>query len=218
MSDEQEIREAVDAAKAPGTFNIVEVLSNRGYPKSEIDVYLDESAIYEMSGIDEKLEALDNQVNGKSETAKQKKQREDIFIERDNIIEKIEKSHYVVHLTGISEGKREELYRKAAKKYPVEYEKANDITSLIGGNSAAREKESPERDALFTDFLWQEHIERIVSPEGEEQTEFPYSTVRSMRESFPLNAMIRINEGIEKLRAKTAMFTMETGEDFLAKP
>jgi len=39
-----------------------------------------------------------------------------------------------------------------------------------------------------------------------------------MRESFPLNAMVKINEAIEKLRASTAVFTMETGEDFLAKP
>jgi hypothetical protein len=39
-----------------------------------------------------------------------------------------------------------------------------------------------------------------------------------MRESFPLNAMVRINEAIEKLRAATAIFTIETGEDFLAKP
>lgn len=213
---EEEIIESVVEAKKPGVFNIVDVLQDRGYPQSTVDIYLDEAAIYELSAIGEKLEQLDNSINGKNETGAQKKEREDIYIERDSVIERIEKSHYVVHLMGISEGKREEIYRKAVKKYPIEYEKA-DITSILGP-SGPKEKDSPERDTLFTDFLWQEHIQKIVNPDGDEQTDFPYSTVRSMRDSFPLNAIIRINEGIEKLRAATAVFTMETGEDFLAKP
>lgn len=216
MSDE-EIREAVDAVKAPGVFNIVDVLQNRGYPQSTVDIYLDESAIYELSSVNEKIEELDKAVNGKNETAGQKKLREELFMERDSVIEKIEKSHYVVHLMGISEGKRDEIYRKAVKKYPIEYE-TGTLSDIFGNKSGNKEKESPERDSLFTDFLWQEHIRKIVSPTGDEQTDFPYSTIRSMRDSFPINAIIRINEGIEKLRAATAVFTMETGEDFLAKP
>lgn len=217
MSLEEEIREEVDRVKAPGTFNIVDVLQGRGYPQSTVDIYLDESAIYDLNSVNEKIEELDNTVNGKNETSEQKKLREELFSERDSVIEKIEKSHYVVHLMGISEGKRDEIYRKAVKKYPIEYEK-NDLNSLLGASAQRTEKESPERDTLFTDFLWQEHIKKIVNPDGDEQTEFAYSTIRSMRDTFPLNAMVRINQGIEKLRAATAIFTMETGEDFLAKP
>lgn len=205
----QEIFDSVENAKAPGTFNIVQVLQERGYPKTEIDIYMDEAAMYELSTIAEELEGL---------TEKQNTQREELTTKRNETQARLLASKYVVHLMGISEGKREEFYRQAVKKYPVEYQSQSGISSLIGVDSGKTEKNSPERDALFTDYLWQGHIQKIVNPDGDEQAEFAYSTIRTMRESFPLNAMVRINEAIEKLRASTAIFTVETGEDFLAKP
>ena len=206
---QEEILESVETAKAPGTFNIVQVLQERGYPMAEIDIYMDEAAMYELSTIAEQLEEL---------TEKQKVQREELTIKRNETYATLLASKYVVHLMGISEGKREEFYRQAVKKYPVEYQSQSGISSLIGVESSKTEKNSPERDSLFTDYLWQGHIQKIVNPDGDEQTDFAYSTIRTMRESFPLNAMVRINEAIEKLRASTAIFTIETGEDFLAKP
>lgn len=205
----QEIFDSVENAKAPGTFNIVQVLQERGYPKTEIDIYMDEAAMYELSTIAEELEGL---------SEKQNTQREELTTKRNETQARLLASKYVVHLMGISEGKREEFYRQAVKKYPVEYQSQSGISSLIGVDSGKTEKNSPERDALFTDYLWQGHIQKIVNPDGDEQAEFAYSTIRTMRESFPLNAMVRINEAIEKLRASTAIFTVETGEDFLAKP
>jgi len=218
MSDEQDIMESAEAAKAPGVFNIVQVLQDRGYPKSTVEIYMDEAAMYEMATFAEELQELDNLVAKKSETEKQKALREELLAKRNNSYEKLVASRYFVHLTGISEGKREEFYKQAVKKYPVEYQAQSGISSLLGTDSTKTEKDSPDRDALFTDFLWQGHIEKIVNPDGDEQTEFGYSTIRTMRESFPLNAMVKINEAIEKLRAATAIFTLETGEDFLAKP
>ena len=70
----------------------------------------------------------------------------------------------------------------------------------------------------FTDYLWKEQIEKIENPDGEEQTQFSYTDVKTMRNSFPLSAIMKINEAIDKLRASTALFVMETNEDFLAKP
>lgn len=217
MSDESEIREAVNEAKAPGTFNIINVLQERAYPKLTVDIYMDEAAIFEMSRLKDRLEDLDKKVARKPETEKQKAERQDILTEIDSIAEKLDRSKYTVHLSGISEGKREELYRATLKKYPIEYVQS-PMAGLLGTQDNRTVKESPERDNLFTDYLWQGYIEKIVNPDGEEQTEFAYATIRTMRESFPLNAIVRINEGIEKLRVATAMFTMETGEDFLAKP
>ena len=127
-------------------------------------------------------------------------------------------SQYNVYLMGISEVKREELYREAVKKYPIQYEVNNDLSSLLATNKGREEKPSPERDALFTDYLWKEQIEKIENPDGEEQTEFSYTDIKTMRNSFPLSAIMKINEAIDKLRASTALFTMETSEDFLAKP
>lgn len=218
MSAEEEIREAVDEAKSPGTFNIVDVLQGRGYPNTSTEVYLNESAIYELSTQREKLAELEKRsLKGKESEAK-KNEREKVESNIEQAQSDILASKFIVHLRGISEGRREELYKQCVKKYPIEYEGNNGMSSLLGVKNEKVEKESPERDQLFTDFLWQEHLVKIVDPEGNEQSEFAYSTIRTMRETFPLNAMVKVNEAIEKLRAATALFDIETGEDFLAKP
>ena len=210
---EEEIRESVDEAKAPGTFNIMAVLKDRGYPKDKITVFIDEEMAYEAAKLKEELDSIDS----KNKTESAKKNRADLADKIDEIREQLAKSAYVIHLEGISEGKREEIYREAKKKYPIEYENDNSVQSILSGGKRT-EKESPERDALFTDYLWQAHIKKIVDPEGNEQVEIPFATIRAMRDSLPVSAIIKVNESIEKLRTATAVFIMETGEDFLAKP
>ena len=212
MSIEEEIREAVDVAKAPGSFNIISVLQDRGYPEASVSFVMDEKIAYEASAIQERINEI---LADKSEDAK--KERIELTAKLKDLTDKLSKNVYTIHLMGVSEGKREEIYREARKKYPVEYEPINPVQGLIG-NATRTEKESPERDALFTDFLWQAYIKKIVDPEGNEQTEFPYNVIKAMREGLPISATIKINEAIEKLRTATAVFIMETGEDFLAKP
>lgn len=212
MSEQEDIRESVDAAKAPGTFNILNVLKGRGYPKSTVSIILNEELAYEASLLKSKLDDIE-----KSKSPKAKADREDLIAKIEEMREELSASAYTVHLEGVTEGKREELYRDARKKYPVEYEENTSVQSLVSGVTRT-EKESPERDALFTDLLWQAHIKKIVDPEGNEQTEFPYATIREMRNSFPVSAIVKINDAIESLRTATAVFIMETGEDFLAKP
>jgi hypothetical protein len=214
----EEILESVEAAKAPGTFNILNVLQGRGYPSTTVDAYMDESAIYDMSIVVDKLDKLDSSLGKNAESEKQKKYRDELMSEREELQKKLDASKYIVHLSGISEGRREEVYRLAVKKYPIEYESSNAISNLLGADSSRVEKQSPERDALFTDYLWQEHIKKISNPDGDEQSEFSYSTIRAMRDSFPISAIMKINEAIDKLRTASALFTVNTGEDFLAKP
>jgi len=215
LSAEEEIREAVDEAKAPGKFNILDVLKDRGYPETELVIYLDEKTAYEASLWKEKLDELDKK-NSDSKAVTEK--REVILEKIEEYSETLKKSSLTFHLRGIPEGKREELFAEARKKYPIQYESENDLKTLLGQQGERREKPSPERDALFTDFLWQQHIQKIVDPDGNEQTEFPFAAIKEMRNSLPLSAMVKINEAIEKLRTSSAVFMMETGEDFLAKP
>tara|TARA_R110000772_G_C13085901_1_gene418008 strand:- start:1 stop:639 length:639 start_codon:yes stop_codon:yes gene_type:complete len=212
LSNEEEIREAVDKAKAPNKFNIVDVLNNRSYPESVVNIIMDESLTHKAAMIKEQIEKI--------EAAKQTKLSsfEDLVAKRDEIFAELTKCSYAIHVCGISEGQREASYAEARKKYPVEYESANDITALLGNQSERKEKESPQRDALFTDYLWQKHIVKIVNPDGEEQLDFSYATIRTMRDSLPLSATMKINEAIDKLRSASALFVLETGEDFLAKP
>ena len=216
MSEEQEIRDAVDSAKSRGTFNIISVLQDRAYPKTEIKIILDEATIYEISVIKDAMGAIDSKVGKGGATEAQRVELEELELKYEELSKKLMGSRYTVNLRGITEGKREELFREVLKKYPVQYESSTDISNILANGRS--EKPSPERDALFTDYLWREQIESIVNPDGDEQSEFSYTDIKAMRNSFPLSAIMKINEAIDKLRASTALFIMETGEDFLAKP
>jgi predicted RNA-binding protein YlxR (DUF448 family) len=218
MSDEQEIREVIDEAKEPKSFNIINVLQERAYPKTSVEVVLDEENSYRASMVKEKIEAIEKKVGTKNASASQKETIDKLTAELEELLEKLSESKYVFHIRGISEGKREKLIADATKKYPVEYEKGAELSALLGSGGEPREKPSPERDQLFTDFLWQHQIEKIVDPDGNEQTGLGYSDIRALRDNLPLSSAAKINRSIEKIRSATALFMMETGEDFLAKP
>ena len=218
MSAEDEIREIVDEAKSPKNFNIVNVLLERSYPKTKTTVYLDEQSAYDASVLKEELGQIEDSLRGREPSKEQAERIEKLTGEIENLLEKIQESGYVFHINGISEGKRLELFNEAVKKYPVEYEKPNELSILTGQSGEKVEKESPERDQLFTDFLWREQIEMIEDPEGSVHKELTYTDIKTIRSSLPLSALAQINTAIEKIRTATAVFMMETGEDFLAKP
>jgi hypothetical protein len=218
MSDEQDLREIIDEAKEPKSFNIINVLQERAYPKDSVEVVLDEDNSYKASMVKQKIEAIEKKIGTKNPSAFQKETIDKLTAELEELLEKLSESKYVFYIRGISEGKREKLIADATKKYPVEYEKNADLSALLGSSAEPREKPSPERDQLFTDFLWQHQIEKIVDPDGNEQTGLGYSDIRALRDNLPLSSAAKINRSIEKIRSATALFMMETGEDFLAKP
>jgi hypothetical protein len=119
------------------------------------------------------------------------------------------------HLTGITENARNELLKQARKKYPIEYTRE---MNPISGEMVKEEKDSTERDELFTDLLWHASIVKVEDANGNVQENLGYSDIRDMRTLFPLASTARITDGIEKLRVATAVFMMEVDEDFLQKP
>ena len=214
MSDEQDILDSVEKAKTPGTFKILDVIQGRGYPEQVVRIYLDEATAYQAALVREELEELD----GKPNSSINEKKRADLIEKQEELIEELQKSMFTFHLRGISEAKREEIYNQAKKKYPIEYEKPSDLIALTGQKQERVEKESPERDTLFTELLWAESIQRIVSPEGDEQERMTYSEVKQMRGLLPLASSAALNSAIEKLRVSSAIFMSQVNEDFLAKP
>jgi hypothetical protein len=215
LSDEQEIRESVDAAKAPGTFNIVEVLQNRNYPKTQTVIHLDEQAAYDASIVAEEIEELDKKIGRNAPTATQSKKLEGLNEKKQELVDRLKGSSYVFYLTGISEGVRESLWSDCKKKYPVQYSQTPELAT---GRMVKEERESPERDDMFTNLLWQNHIEKIVDPSGNEQSGLSFTQVREMRNIMPLASTAKINQAIEKMRVASAVFMFEANEDFLAKP
>ena len=114
MSDEEEIREAVDVAKAPGTFNIVDVLQNRSYPETQVSVVLEEGRVYEAAMLEEEIQKIEGKTSAKAKAA-----LEDLVAKRESMREELINSMHTFYLMGIPEGKREELYSQAKKKYPI---------------------------------------------------------------------------------------------------
>ena len=215
MSDEQEILESVEAAKAPGTFSIIDVLQERSYPETQTVIHLDEQAAYLASVVGEEIDELDKKIGRSAPTSAQSKKMEELVEKKQELVEKLQKSSYTFHLMGMNEGKRESLWSEAKKKYPIQY---NQIPELTTGKMTKEEKESPERDDFFTNLLWQNHIIKIVDPNGNEQSGLSFTEVREMRNIMPIAATSKINQAIEKMRIASAVFMFETNEDFLAKP
>ena len=206
MSDEKimdEVSELVQTAKAPGTFNIINLLNDRAYPTDKVTVYLDEASAYEAAIIKKQIAEHDG--------------TDDLSALEDKLVaatEKMQKSSLIVEIRGITEGKREELLNEAKKKYPVEFDRElNPMT----GDFKKEEKESPERDNLFTEFLWQASIVSLTDADGNVQSDLPYAAVRDMRTMLPLASASEITRTIEKVRVSTAVFMLEVNEDFLPK-
>ncbi len=218
MSAEEEIIETVEKAKKPGTFKIMDVLQDRGYPTEEVEVFLDESAAYFAAQIEDKLKELqkqiDKSVNSPDDLKKLEERYDQALAEKDKLVEQIGGSKYVFHLTGISEGARDDLYKKALAKYPMEYETDR---SPFTGEAEKKELKNEERDDYFTTLLWQSYITKIVDPEESVQEGINYDEAVELRRMLPISATTRINSNIEKLRTSTAVFLMTVNEDFLAK-
>lgn len=205
MSDEvmDEIKEAVETAKAPGTFNIVNLLKDRAYPEQSVTVYIDEALAYAGSEIDERIS-----------TSKDDAEVEQLTAKREEIVEQLKKSAITFYIKGITESRRNDLVKQSKKKYPVEYTReANPLT----GDFVREEKPSAERDELFTDLLWQASIVRIEDADGNVQENIGFTDVSNMRSMLPLASVARITEAIEKIRVATAVFMHEVNEDFLPK-
>lgn len=215
MSD---IEEMVEEARTPGKFNIVDAVKGRAYPKDSVDVFIDEKIAFEVSVMNEMIENISNQMDKTTPNKKQldelMKQRDEILDSRDKLIAEMGGNKYVFHLTGVSEGYRQDMYEKAIEKFPIKYEKnRNPLTGAV----EKEELENPERDRYFTALLWQAYISKVVAPDGSEQDGITYEDAIELRRSLPLAAISTITEAIEKMRAATALFMLTVNEDFLAK-
>lgn len=212
MSEEKIIADAAklaEEAKKPGTFSIINVLKERSYPIEEVNVYLDEQAAYEASKLQDKIDEIT-----KSTDMQAHEEAEVIAAERDAAIAKLEKSKYVFTISGMSEGKRDELQELSVEKFPIEYEESKNPFT---GETTKAEVDNKQRDRYFTNLLWVESIKKIVNPEGDVQDGVSISEVESLRELLPIAGISSITQSIEKLRISTAIFMSNVDEDFLAK-
>jgi len=213
-----DVEDMVNEAKKPGVFKIVDVVKGRGYPKNTVDVYISEDLAHTAAALDEKINQLQESMDSKSVTPQGRKalanQHENLVEEKEKLVAEISEDKYVFHITGISEGDRESLEKKAYEKYPAKYDTdRNPFT----GESTKKEIGDLDRQKFFTVLLWSAHIEKIVSPSGDEQNGISPEDASELRNHLPVASISRITEAIEKIRAASAMFMMTVNDDFLAK-
>jgi hypothetical protein len=214
MSD---IEEIVEKAKAPGRFNIVDVLKGRGYPTDEVEIFIDENVAFMASDIEDSIRKLSEKMDSekdKSELDALVKRHEELIERKEKLVEEMGGARYVFHLQGISEGERDDIWKKSVDRHPIKHD--TDRNPLTGKVDRV-EVQSPERDKYFTSLLWAAHIKKIVDPEGNEQDGITLDDALELRRSLPLASIGKITEAIEKMRASTAVFMMTVDEDFLAK-
>jgi hypothetical protein len=214
MSD---IEQIVEQAKAPGKFNIVDVLKGRGYPTDEVEVFIDESVAFVASDLEDKIRRLGEKMDSEKDQSKLDsilKKYEDLISEKDELVKEMGGTRYVFHIQGISEGERDDIWKKSTERFPVKHD--TDRNPLTGKVDRV-EVQSPERDKYFTGLLWQAHIKKIVDPSGDEQDGITIEDAFELRRSLPLASIGKITEAIEKMRAATTVFMMTVDEDFLAK-
>jgi hypothetical protein len=217
--ENENIQETIELAKkasARGTFSISEALLERAYPVEEVKVYLDEQTAYAIVRVDEQIEELEEDASSTFEevSVPAQKQQSDLIDHRKELYGKLQESLYTFHVTGVSEGARQELLEKAFEQFPQEYIEDKNIL----GDVKRTEKDNPDRDNFFTMMLWEKSIVKVVAPSGSEQVGVTEDDVRVMRKAMPVSAITKMNNSMDKLRVSTAMFLLEVNEDFLAKP
>lgn len=206
--------EMASAAKQPGIFNIIDVLNNRGYPKDEVEIVLDDNLVYAAAKLDESVKELDKKLDFDPDNAELVASREELIALRDKAVQAITDSKYVFTITGISEGKRDEMLNEVEEAFPVKYE---ETTNPLTGKVTREEISDPERNKLYSAKLWSAHIEKIVAPDGNVQDGVNEVEAEALRKLLPIAASAKISEAIEKLRVATAMFIFGADENFLAK-
>ena len=208
------VEELVSEAKSPAKFNILSVLNERAYPTDEVIVYLDEQSAYLASLAKEEIKSANEAIEKNLDDAEAVAKLAEAEDKLEKLMAKMSETKYTFVIKGISEGRREELLIEAEKEYPIEYE---ETKNPFTGEVVKSEKEDRERNRLFTNMLWSENIEKIISPDGAVQDSISVAEVKKIRSSLPLASIGAINQTIEKIRAATAVFLASVDEDFLAK-
>jgi hypothetical protein len=197
--------ELVAEAVKPGKFSIVNAIKGRSHPTDTVTIFLDEQTAYLASEVKAKIKDITDEIS-----------EERVLLEAELVVltKKLKESSATLTVVGIEEGDRDAMLARSIEKFPIQTKR--DLNPLTGEFSET-DIGDDNRDSHFTNALWQSHITKIVSADGGEQSVITNNDVSVMRTGLPIAAVGKITEAIEKLRVATAIFMLETNEDFLAK-
>lgn len=197
MSDEN-----IEEALQPDTFNFLDVLAERSYPKDKVSVYLDEGAAY-------KAKATRLIIEDAKTDAEVKKLQKLLKQYSDDV----KKSEYIFHLTGVSSERAEEIIELAKDKYPVE----KRTRKLGNGSLEQYEVPSPERNEYVGYLMFWIYVEAIEAPDGKIHAAPDIENIIQFIKKAPQSQVEKVAEAIADLRVSSELFEEAIDDDFLAK-
>jgi hypothetical protein len=174
-----------EALPQPKTFDIVQVLMGREFPTTEVMIYLNEKAGFELSKAQERRVELERR---EDDEARAELDRLDAEIAA--LTKQVKASRYVYFLKGIPAGERNELLDIAFAKYP----KTVDPSNIFGGI-----QENTDRDELFGKLLLHAMTDKIVAPDGAVMIDLTVEQIEQFRKLAPDSALQAILQAQQDL-------------------
>lgn len=194
---------AARAASKQGTFNFLDRLAGRNYPREKVTIFLDEALGYRVQA---KVDELSNE--------KDADRAEALGDEIGALIEELNSASYTVHLEGISVEEYDATVDSADEQFPLEF------TTEQNPLTFAREKivvPNPEREQYFRTLLWSKYIRSVETSSGEVDDNITQEWVAVFLNRAPVMAQIRLSSAIDALRMTTDWMDAIQTDDFFRK-
>lgn len=187
----------------PDTFNFLDVLSERSYPKDKVSVYLDEGSAYQAK--------LTRRMIEDAKTEAEIKKLEKLL---KGYADKVKASEYVFHLTGVSSERAENVFELAKEKYPVE----TRTRKTSSGSLEQYEIPSPDRNEYLGYLMLWIYVDAIESPDGKIHAAPDVENIIQFAKKAPQSQVEKVANAIANLRVSSEAFEDAIDDDFLAKP
>jgi hypothetical protein len=186
----------------PDTFNFLDVLSERSFPKETVSIYLNAQAAHEANRARKAYADAENKAS-ETEAKKLFKKYQDL----------VKASEYKFHLTGVALERIEELQEIAKEKYPVEMRNRKTAS----GSLEQYEVPNPLRDEYLSFLTLWVHVEAIEAPDGRIQTAPDADTIIKFIKTAPSSQVERFANAIRDIQITSNAFENAIDDDFLAK-
>ena len=167
----------------PITFDLGLVLAGRSYPRTEVPVYLDEEAGFQIYRADQELQRLANLKKVEEYNALEEKFQA--------LLKQVNDQRYVFHLKGTPRKIRQDIFKKVRADHP-------EVIDSFG-----RVVPNPEADEQYALLTWAAHIEKIVAPDGKAMVAPSVENLQQFRELAPDTAIQAVENALSELQTGT---------------
>lgn len=187
-------------APNPATFDIADLFNGKAYPKTSVDVWMDEDAAYQ---IYKNAQAVRD--------ALQRDEQEkfaELEAKHNELIKRAEPSRVTFNLTGVSRDDRQAALDKVLDTHPMEY------------NFLGQAKPNPKADEMHANLRWALHTESIVRADGATIVAPTPEQIKFFRGKAPDSALRAIEEAINEFTdgAASGFDTIAQETGFLSQP